>query len=427
MIEITLCLILSIFVALRPTVIPYLALLYLFAVGLTSPEYMDRFTVTLGSAKVNFLDLLYVLATIFTLIYFVKNISNPQFNRSNSSGTKTTVLFVLLFVFFFIGKLINGFFDHLPFDKSVRLYITDTPVLYFFLPLVIYKDISQLKRLIHFTVILSLIFPLCQPFLIFSAGTQFILHGQGTFRLGYGDANVLLALGAIALFCWEHNKKFLTFLPLAGIMMLAHRSAFIAIALAFMAITFFKGKKVKNIALMGMAGLLVIGMLSVLGSFTNINILDKNLSRAEETFKATGTTVARAGVILIAIEELQKRPMTGFDYRELMDTIVKSKHSVRDSNIAHPHNFVLTALFNTGIIGTLILFILIYRSMRTSYKLAQTEQFKIEGAYLFSSILFFIIYSAMNTTMGSVGYVLWFLCGVTFLLFNQYKRVEQSL
>ena len=426
MIEISLCLILTLFVALKPRLIPYLALLYLFTVGLTSPEIIDKYSVHLGPIKVTFLDLLYTLATLYTLIYFIKNITNPQFNALHSTETKAMGVFVFLYVVFFFGKLVNGFFNQMPFDKLVRLYITDTPVVYFFLPLVIYQNIGQLKRLLHFAILLSLLFPLCQPLLIHSHLTQYIMKGQGTFRLGYGDANVLLALGAIALFSWEHNKKFLTFLPLAGIMMLAHRSAFLAIALAFMAVIFFKGKKIKNIALMGMAGLLMITMLAAIQSFSNINVLDKNLTRAGETFKATGTTTARLAIIEIAFEELQNRPLTGLDYKELQDLIFDSVSFPRAFNITHPHNFVLSSLFNTGIIGSLILFILIYRPLKAAYKLAQTKAFNIEGAYLYSSILFFIIFSTMNTTMGSVAYVLWFLCGVTFLLFNQYKRSELS-
>ena len=426
MIEISLCLIFTLFVALKPSLIPYLALMYLFTLGLTSPVFLDRFSVHLGPVKVTFFDLLYVLATLYALIYFVKNFTDPQFNNANSPETKAMGLFVLLYVLFFIGKLINGFFSQMPFDKLVRIFITDTPVVYFFLPLVIYQNIGQLKRPLHFAILLSLLFPLCQPLLIHSHLTTYIMKGQGTFRLGFGDANVLLALGAIALFCWEHNKKFLTFIPLAGIMMLAHRSAFLAIALAFMAVIFFKGKKIKNIALMGMAGLLMIGMLAAIQSISNINVLDKNLNRAGETFKATGTTTARLAVIEIAIEEFQNRPLTGLAYKELEGLIYDSVSNPRAFNITHPHNFVLSSLFNTGIIGSFILFIMLYRPLKAAYKLAQTKEYNIEGAYLYASILFFIIFSTMNTTMGSVGYVLWFLCGVTFLLFNQSRRSELS-
>ena len=210
-------------------------------------------------------------------------------------------------------------------------------------------------------------------------------------------------------------------------MMLAHRSGYIAIFLSIMAVSFLKGKKTQTLALMIMSGILVIGMLGALQLFTNVNVLDKNLSRAGETFKATGTTVARANIITNVIEEVQNRPFTGLSYKELHDLNNNAEHSPRDFNITHPHNFIFTAIFQTGFIGTLILLILINRSMRTAYKLAKTDKFKTEGTYLFSSILFFIIFAAMNTTMGSLGNVLWFLCGLTFFIFNQYKKIEKSI
>lgn len=424
MTEVIVALFFCIFIILRPTVIPYLALIYLFINGLASRAFINNLKVTLGSVNVFPLDLLYALAAIFALVYFIKYFYRNT-KRPNASETKTTAIFVLLFIFLFVGKLMIGFLNNLPFDSLLRMFMTDTPAIYFFLPLAIYKDVSQLKRLIKFTVFLSLVFPLYQPFLLNSDDTKLALNAQDTLRLGFGDGNILLGLGAIALLCWEY-KKYLTFLPLSGVMMLGHRSSFIAIGLAFMALSFFKGKKIKTLILMGVAGALVIVMLSVLQAFANVNMLDKLLSRVEQTFDPTKTTIVRARVITTVIEELEKRPFTGLEYKELQEVIKRSEFSPRDFNIYHPHNFVYSSLMNTGIIGTLLLFTIIFRSMKTAYKLARTEVFKLQGAYLYSYILFFLIFSAMNTSMTTCGYVFWFLCGVTFWFFNQYKAARQS-
>jgi len=65
---------------------------------------------------------------------------------------------------------------------------------------------------------------------------------------------------------------------------------------------------------------------------------------------------------------------------------------------------------------------LIGKALSAAYKLAKSEQFKSIGIFLFSWMLYFIFYAAMNTTMESVGYMFWFVCGVTFWFFNQYKK-----
>ncbi|WP_026602530.1 O-antigen ligase family protein [Methylomonas sp. 11b] len=420
MIEIAVCLILLVAVAFRPTVVPYFALLYLFTTGLASREFIDSFKVSLGPVNILPLDLFYALALLYCFQFFIKKITNPRFNSQNAPETKLTAIFILFFLIFFVGKLVNGYLNHMALDNVLRFFMGDTQVLYFFMPLVMYQNVGQLKSLIKFTILISLVFPLCQPLLIHSKLTQTILQGQGTLRLGFGDANILLAFGCIALFSWEY-KKYLAFLPLSGIMMLAHRSGYIGIVLALFAVSFLKGKKVKTLIVMGVAGGLVIALLAILQSLTNVNLVEQNLNRAGETFKSTGTTAGRASVIPLAFEELQKRPFTGLEYKEIRDKLILSEYNARDFNIVHPHNFVLSAIMSYGLIGTILLAVLLIRSMRTAYKLAKTERFKSEGAFLFSSILFFVIFSTMNTTMGTVGYALWFVCGVTFWFHNQLK------
>lgn len=420
MIEIAVCFVLFIVVASKPAVIPYFALIYLFIIGIAGPSIVDNLKVSIGPVNILPLDLFFAFSFVASLVFLVKKM------QVSASETKVSAWLVLLFVAFFVGKLINGFFSGMPLDRLIRFFMGDAQAIYFFLPLAIYKNKSQLKSLIRFTVVLSLIFPLCQPFLIHTEITKNILREQGTLRLGFGDANVILGYGVIALFAWEY-KKYLSFLPLAGIMMLAHRSAYIAIVLGLLALSFVKGKKIKTLMLMGMAGALVIGMLAVLQSFTNINILDKNLSRASETFQSTGTTTSRIGVFPIAVEEFVKRPLTGMDYKELQLALFREEFSPRDFNIAHPHNFVLVAIMNYGLLGSMIMFTLIFKSMRAAYGLTKTEEFKTTGAYLLSAILYFVIFAMMNTTMGSVGYAFWFLCGTTFWFANQQQATKRRL
>ncbi len=248
-------------VAIKPTLIPYLCLSYLFMTGVASREFVADFKLSLGHVNMFPLDFLYVSSFISFSVYTIKFLASPGFRSSNSKETNSITLLILAYLTFFIGKLLNGFFNNVPADSLVRLFITDTQIFYFFVPLLVYKDIKPLSRLLKFVVFISLLFPICQPFLINSDLTRTMLKSQGTFRLGFGDANVFLGIGAVALFCWDY-KKYLAFLPLSGILMLAHRSAYISIIISLFVVSILRGKKFKTIMMMGIAGLFVILMRS---------------------------------------------------------------------------------------------------------------------------------------------------------------------
>ena len=425
MFEITLTFIALISIILLPTIIPYLALLFLFAQGWAF-MYVSTLKFKLSSISIYPLDLLYATSVIYALLYFIKFAFNNQFKATNVSATRSTVMIILLYVFFFVGKAINGFFEGVPIDTILRLTMTYTQVFYFFFPLVIYNNIKQLKKLLYFTVLLSILFPLGQPFLINSELTTSILHGQGTLRLGYGDASILLALGVIAFFCWE-RKRHLASLPLAGIFMLAHRSAFLGIAIALVAQSFLRGKQIKTLLVIAISVFFMIGLIAIASSFTKVDILGKSLNRAGETFKATGTTISRFDVIFTALEELEKRPMTGLTYKEAHDLQnLANNNNARAFNILTPHNFVLNSIIKQGLIGTIILFLLIFSSLRSAYKISLIEQLNCQGSYLYGAMLFCIVFGLMNNTMEGVGYLFWFLCGTAFWFLNNQSLLSKT-
>lgn len=420
MIEVALIILTIIAITLLPRLIAYIALLYLFIQGWAF-NFVEGIHVQLAGVTVHPLDILYAASGILTLIYFFKIIVNTEFKLFNTSKTKNSTLIILLYIFFFIGKALNGYIDGVPLDAILRFTIGNTQVFYFFLPLILYKKINQFKNLLYFTIILSLIFPLGQPFLINSELTQTILQGQGTLRLGYGDASILLALGGIAFFCWD-QKRYLSSIPLAGIFMLAHRSAFLGIGLALMGQAFIKGKQIKTVLIMGVSGVFMIGIMVLVSTFTNVDILGKSLNRASETFSATGTSTARYYVIFTALEELQKRPISGLSYKEAFDLRKLQTRSARAFNILTPHNFVLNSIMRNGLFGTLILFLLILRSLKTAKIISRTPNYNSTGAYLYGSMIFCIIFGLMNNTLEGVGYVFWFLCGTCFWFSNHQKN-----
>ena len=57
----------------------------------------------------------------------------------------------------------------------------------------------------------------------------------------------------------------LSALPMAGIAMLAQRSAFVSIALCILVLSFLKKKSMKFISLVGLAGMLLVATLVVSG------------------------------------------------------------------------------------------------------------------------------------------------------------------
>jgi hypothetical protein len=417
MIEVALIILTIIAITLLPRLIAYIALLYLFIQGWAF-NFVEGIQISLGGVTIHPLDIIYAAAAIFALIYFFKITIDQSFKSSNTLSTKRISLVILIYVFFFIGKAINGYFEGVPLDTIVRFTMDSTQVFYFFLPIVLYKHINQFKHLLYFTIILSLLFPLGQPFLIHSELTQTILQGQGTLRLGYGDASILLALGVIAFFCWD-QKRYMSSIPLAGIFMLAHRSAFIGIALALMAQAFIKGKQIKTVFLMGLSGAIMIGFMLLVTTFTNVDILSKSLNRASETFTSTGTTTARYYVIFTAIEELEKRPISGLSYKEAYDLRKVQSRNARAFNILTPHNFVLYSIMRHGLFGTIILLYLMYNSLKTAKKISLNPQHKEIGAYIYGSMIFCIIFGLMNNTLEGVGYVFWFLCGSSYWFSNQ--------
>ncbi|OHX37578.1 hypothetical protein BJL95_13475 [Methylomonas sp. LWB] len=422
MLEITVFFIVAFFMALWPVMIPYLALSYLFISGLASRAFMAKVKVSLGSVNVFPLDLLYAMAACFSVVFLVRAAFLGEMTGYGKFARRT-IWIVLLYLLFFAGKLINGFLANMPIDSLIRMFMTDTQAFYFFLPLAVYKDVAQFKKIMVFTGCLALLFPLYQPLLYGSVDSELALHSQDTLRLGYGDGAILLGIGVVAFICWEY-KKYLAFLPMSGILMLGHRSAFIALGLSVISISLFKGKKIKTLFMVLLSAIMVVITLMALQSFAKINMLDKLLDRVEQTFVPTKTTIVRARVIVVVLEELEKRPLTGLAYSELAGVIKRADTSPRDFNIYHPHNFIYSSLMGAGLLGTFLMVVIIFRSLLAARKLVKSDAFRLQGVYIFSSVLFFLVFSAMNTTMTTCGYVLWFFCGVSFWFLNYSEKNE---
>ena len=298
-----------------PMVIPYLFAAFTVLNGLASREFMNNFHATVAGANIYFPDLLFAVSMILAAIGFFKGLFTGEF-RSYSRTTKVSILLTIGYFIFFLGKFFAGYIDGLPVDSLIRRFALDTQCVYMFVPLFYLKREITLRRLIYFVVVLTLILPFAQPLLYGTQDQVSLEEGQGgTLRLGFGNANLILMLGALAFFVWE-RKLWLSALPLAGIAMLAQRSAYISIILSIVVLSFQKKRVMKFFKVTSLAGVLLVVALMVLQVLTSVPVVSKAAERLSLTFVETSTTKSRLVVIPMALEEFGKRPWVGYSYSE---------------------------------------------------------------------------------------------------------------
>ena len=406
-----------------PILIPYLLVTYMALNGIASRHFINDLKVTVTGTNIFFPDLLYAAAVVLALYGILRLLFSGQLRRY-APLTKGALLLSICYVFFFVGKIINGYFESVPADALVRRFALDTQCVYLFVPLFYIKQEKTLRKLLYYVVIITLLFPFAQPFLYGSADQVALEQGQGgTLRLGFGNANLLLMLGVLAFFVWE-RRMWLSALPLAGIGMLAQRSAYISITLCILVLAVQKKKGMKFIALVGGAGLLLIAALMLIQTTSSVPVVQKTAERLSQTFQETGSTKARMLVIPVALREFSNRPWVGYSYRDMNQLSQKQDRDAFSFNMLHPHNFVLSSLLRTGMVGTLLLFGIICVLMLAAFRLSRQRDTHEQGMYLFSTMLFFVVFGLMNTSFISAGYVFWVLAGVTLWYLNQVQHLN---
>ena len=407
-----------------PMAIVYLLLGYMVFNGYSSRPFMENvLKVTFGNVNVYPLDILFASMVMLILFYLIKRIIGISRARVISKEARLATGLIVLYFLLFSGKFVAGYFEGVPPQTLIRLFAVDIQCVYFFLPLFFLKNEIQLRRLLYFLLFISLIFPFGQLLMVGSRDTQYILQGQGTLRLGYGESSLFLAFAVIAFFAWE-RKMTAAVIPAVGLVMLAHRSAFIGIAVSLVTLSFLKGKKLKTNIILGLMGVLVIGVLFVVQEATSIRVFDKGIERAAETFEKTSTTKARFGAISQTFDVLAEHPIVGLSYGDLYKLEKRAETSALAFNILHSHNFFLTSLSHTGLVGTILLSWIIVYVLSCSRHLSRMSGKKETGAFLFACVLFFVIFSLMNTSFGSAGFLFWILSGTVFWYFNEAKAAQ---
>ena len=406
-------LICSLTVLYRPLTLAYLLLLYMFFNGLASRAVANNFRLGIGPVNIYALDFLFALMVLLMIVGWIGWLSSGGRQGSNMRTVRIAVLWVVLFLTYQLSRFTLGYFNQVPLDSLVRMFYADFQAIYFFLPLFFVRSGKQLQHLLLAVVGFALIYPVGQALFASREDAEWMLQGQGTFRLGFGDSAIPLGIGLIAIYLWGKRLWFMA-LPAAGLVMLAHRSAFIAIVVALVAAAILKGEKIKVIGTMILGGMSAGILLFAVQHFSGEPVLDSGVDRLGETFQSTGTTMARLQSIPYMLGIWLENPLFGVDYQTIYQVRESISEGDRTSALLHPHNFILRALVQYGAIGAGLLFIIIGYSLIVARRLIRFPGLNKIGVLLFSGQIYFALFAAMNTTMGSAGYFFWIMVGCTF-------------
>lgn len=407
-----------------PMAIVYLLLGYMVFNGFSSRPFMENvLRVNFGTVSVYPLDILLASMVMLILYYLIRRLIGISKARIVSKEARFATGLIVIYSLFFFGKLVAGYFEGVPPQALIRMFVADVQYVYFFLPLFFLKNEIQLRRLLYFLLFISLIFPFGQLLMVGSRDYEYILQGQGTLRLGYGDSALFLAFAVIAFFTWE-RKMGAAVIPGTGIAMLNHRIAYVGIVISLVSLSVLKGKKLKTNIIFGLIGVLVLGVLFVVQETISIKVFDKGIERVTQIFEKTGTTKGRIDVIPQTFDVWVEHPIVGLGYGDLYKLRERSETSAFAFNILHSHNFFLTALSQTGLVGTILILLIIWHALSSARRLSRMTGKKETGSFLFACILFFVIEALASTTLSSAGFLFWILCGIVYWYFNEAKVAQ---
>lgn len=410
-----------------PLGILYFSLAFMFVDGVAPRFVEEGLKTSLGPVTISALDVLLVGAALSFFIFISKRLSGVRNRIPETREARIVSALVLAYLLVYFIKGIFGVFEGVPFQSVVRIFSGGAQALFFFLPIVAIKHEKQLRRFFYVALAASFMFPIGQILSAGSFDSKHVLQADGTLRLGFGDAVVLLAFPIIAIFAWN-RRLFLAAIPLAGVVMLSHRSGYIGIMVALFAVSFLTGKRIK--ATIAMVAVVVTAGLTlfILQAMTSLPFLEKGMARIGDTFAPTVTTQARASAWPLVLSVAEENPFTGLSPLHIYNfqRIVGAYDFGRPMNekemvafdVLHAHNFVLTELVYSGLLGTALLLSIIVFSLIHSRRVARVAGYRALGAFIFSSIVFFVIFASMNTTMTSSGYGFWIQVGILYWYVN---------
>lgn len=419
------------------------SILYLLIIMTMFPWYFSK-PFTFGYVNVFQLDLIMVLFCLFagTIITF-RFISKKTIIQVPSES-KPLLLLIILYIVMHLLYMIAALFQGIPLDSCIRRFLGFADFFYFFLPLLFIRKNNQLKNILIFVVILVVLFPGYQLYR-FASSTNLSSHitSSGTIRISSSGLPII-ACGLFIILLWKANIQYylLSVCPMVSILVSGHRSAYLAAAFSLMSFFYFNKKPTKLIMFLYITGFALITALIGLEFFTGHSFYDDALKRSADTFNVENkTTISRIYPIKDNLYVFQKKPIfgIGYNWEKLPGLFMRpdyKKRNVGDAsdlggefNVIAPHNFILRLLSNTGLVGTSIVLTIIILVMRRCSSLIKADgQIRNTGVLLLSSIIFFLVYSLMNTTFFGEGQAFWILCGLAALIDkNKFQPASEIL
>jgi O-antigen ligase len=375
-----------------------------------------------GSVNIYYQDLLFILFSLFLGIYFIKHLLMKRGFPTLAPDVKRLLIFVFLYLSLQSSYIFLALFKGISFQNIVRRSFPFIQCIYLFLPICFIKTENQLRRILLFVIFISLCFPLWQLF-TFSAYPKAFVTSSGTLRLSGSHFSPLLASAVFALIIWKRgwSKYLFVSAPILSILLIAHRSAYVALFFGLAFLFYFQKELTKPILFAYIASLSVVFGIFILSSFTSYNFMEDVSTRMVDTFSAEDvTTVGRIERIKNSYIAFRRYPLVGIGYdHEILSEVFRDEATI--GGVLHPHNFVIRHLAQTGVVGTILILSITVQILLMCFSGA--KRFTAERTrfvLLFCSLVFFILISLMNTEFFVHGYFYWIPIGVALY----YRKLE---
>jgi O-antigen ligase len=402
----------------RPHLLVYLLIIETYFPSLAKIKF------SLGHVNVYTNDLIFIFysLSLFFILFsaFLQKRRLLDLCPTNKLFVYLVIAYIFLNIYFMASALLYG----VPVDSAIRRFQAYGSCLYFFLPLLFIRDYKEYYNILVFVVVISLIYPVWQLYAFMGSSSHFITT-SGTVRASGNFAVPLIALSFFAIMIWQRGMKQYvpSFILIVAIIMVGHRSAYVAFALSVI-LLFIWLRNVGKIMIYGYLATLCIPLILVCYSYiSGYDWLGSLMTRGSDTLSTTDrNTLARAYTIKDNFLVFLAKPLLGIGYNYeqhsniLTNSAQLSKNTFLPTCILHPHNFFMRHLSHTGIVGTSLITLIIFSALKNCYScISKDGTCRKIGILLFCSICFFLVYALMNTVFFSTGCssLFWILAGIT--------------
>ena len=402
-------------------------IIYAFIILTAFQHFFYELTFSIGNTNVYADDIILTLYCCYACyLVFMKIIKKDKI-LDTKQNANTLLVLVFLYIFLHISYVLIGLYCGIAVNSVIRRFASYSGFLFFFCPFLFFKDQNKIKNLLIFLVVIS-IFVFLKQIIWFtkSAEWQYDLTSSGTIRLGAnGISLIACALFSLLVFKYEWKYYVLTVIPILSLILVGHRSAFLALGVSLALFFTFTKKINETILFVYLTSLLIfVGFIGI-EIYTGRNFFNESIERGSDTFNFENPTSAdRIKKIKNNFYIFKKKPIIGIGYDyEILEDLFKTSPSIINSedyidsavkDVLAPHNFVARSLSHTGIIGTILILSIIIMVLNRCFSLTHSSGiYRSYGVFIMCSIIFFIVFALMNTIFMKEGWVFWFICGAS--------------